>query len=78
MTAQFVGEGAARLGKQAARQARATLTLGYSRSMREIVQILSARAGADPVIRERKAAVKKETGKTGAALTLTLTTDTDH
>ena len=62
VTAQFVGEGAARLGKQAARQARATLTLGYSRSMREIVQILSARAGADPVIRERKAAVKKETG----------------
>ena len=62
VTAQFVGEGAARLGKQAARQARATLTLGYSRPIPEIVQILSARAGADPVIRERKAAVKKETG----------------
>ena len=62
VAAQFVGEGAARLGKQAARQARATLTLGYSRSMRDIIQILSARAGTDPVIKERKAAVKKETG----------------
>ena len=104
VAAQFVGEGAARLGKQAARQARgtesyarilepylplapgpgaarprgtdgpvtwrintvrqarATLTLGYSRPMREIVQILSARAGTDPVIKERKAAVKRETG----------------
>ncbi len=62
VAAQFTGEGAARVGRQAASDAEATLTLGYPRSMRELVQILSAKAGADKAIAERKGAVKKHTG----------------